>query len=136
MPDFCVRITSKLVEISSDCASEENRILWNDEDATSKIVECDGSNVDVINDDVTMDECGHSKERMDERGLACTSSTDNANLFSWMDDERDVVKSKWCMWMSGMRHANIIEENATLRWPIIGWMLVGRVGFLFEFTIL
>jgi hypothetical protein len=38
IPNLSIRIVTKLIEITSHCSSEKNRILWNDGDATTNII--------------------------------------------------------------------------------------------------
>ena len=94
MPDLHVWIVAELIEIGSDGAREQNWILGNDRETAAKIVESDGSDVDVVDDDLSMHESAETKERLDEGALACARSTDDTDLFRRSNDDGDVVESE------------------------------------------
>ena len=138
-PDLGIGIVTELIEIASHRASEEHRILWNDRDASSDIVESESGDVDVIDVNVTIDESAHAKESLDERALASACSSDDANLFAGRDAQGDVRESEWSLWIFRMRHADIGEPQMSLWWPVGRWSAVGRDlcrWFLIESTVL
>ena len=93
-PDLGVGIVAELVEVAAHGAGEEHGILWNDGDVSTHVVETERGDVDAVDEDATLDESAHAKERLDEGALAGACSSDDADLLGGVDVERDVGESE------------------------------------------
>ena len=94
VPDLRVGILAELVEVAAHGACEQHRILWDDGDATAKIVETESGDVNAVDDDATVNESAHAEESLDERALACARPTDDADLLSRSDGQGEITKGE------------------------------------------
>lgn len=82
------------IEVLSDGAAEQDRLLRDDSDPTSKVFKADGADVDAINDDLASSQLCESEEAHSKGRLAATSPTDQTDLLLGLDVERDAVDDR------------------------------------------
>lgn len=90
-PELIIRILAKWVQVFPHCSREECGILGDDGDVAADVMKPQLLDADIINGDSARG-FSKSKEACQQRWLACTRPSHNANLVKWdLGDARWVV---------------------------------------------
>ena len=80
VPHLIVCVALSRIQIEPDRTGEENRILWDDSEALSHVMQTDAADVDVINDDAPAGSFDQAEQTEGHRAFTRASATHDANL--------------------------------------------------------
>ena len=138
-PNFRIGKFVEPIEIVSQRSAEENRILRNDRNASSNFDEIERRNVDLIDENSAAAQFRRAKESLDQRTFPSTGASDDADLFSASDGQRNVIERQRRRLNVGIRKANVVENDLTVRRPMDGRrrpFLSSAFALVLQFTIL
>ncbi|KAJ8575187.1 hypothetical protein ON010_g4027 [Phytophthora cinnamomi] len=97
-PDIAVRVLVERVEVVTQRTAEKHRVLWNDGEASSKIVQSDVLDVDAIDRDGPAVELADAEKRDHERTFAGSCATADSHLLAASDLHVDTSEHERQLW--------------------------------------
>ena len=115
VPELIIGVVIEGVEVASDCAGEEHRVLGNDGQARSEVVELDLGDIETVNADGARASLQEAEERQGQGGFTGTSTSNNTNALIAVDGEGKPLEDWWQI--SGVCDNEIIDLDAAFCGP-------------------
>ena len=115
--DAFVRYPTLWVQVESQSACEQCRVLWNHGDSRPEVVKVKASYVNIVNQNLTLQDFNDSAHRETDSALASTCSTNDSNLLTRLSSEREILEND--LSLRPVAKIDILELNQALRRPIL-----------------